>query len=161
MLTFCNSTDDSPIIDEIIVILSAIQSGTLGKLSFYRSTTDFAKYLRDSGNYTSIVMTGHSLGGGLAIISGAQAEVQAVAISGPNALLSRKRFDITTENLERFTFNVVPDRDPVAIIDDPVKNIQKVSCTASKSKPVACHQVTRTLCELLYTCGSDGRPVIW
>ena len=145
----------------MIVILSAIQSGTLGKLSFYRSTTDFAEYLRDSGNYTSIIMTGHSLGGGLAIISGAQAEVQAVAISGPNALLSRKRFQVTAENLQRYTFNVMPDRDPVAVVDDPVKNIQKIECTAPKSRPLACHQVTRSLCELLYTCGSDERPVIW
>lgn len=145
----------------MIVVLSAIQSGTLGKLSFYRSTTEFAKYLKASGNYTSIVFTGHSLGGGLGIISGAQAEVQAVAISGPNALLSRKRFDVTAENLERFTFNVLPDMDPVAMIDDPVKNIQNIKCTAPPSKIGACHQVTRSLCEILYTCGSGPRPVIW
>ena len=160
-LTFCNQTALSPIIDEMIVILSAIQSGTLERLSFYRSTTEFARYLKASGNFTSIVFTGHSLGGGLAIISGARAEVQAVAISGPNALLSRKRFGVTPENLERFTFNVLPDRDAVAMIDDPVKNIQKIQCTASPSKVGACHQVTRSLCEILFTCGSGPRPVIW
>jgi len=51
-------------------------------------------------------ITGHSLGGGLSIITGAQTGVPAVALSGPNAMLSRQSFEpkITQEDLDSKTF---------------------------------------------------------
>ena len=36
---------------------------------------------------------------------------------------------------------------------------QKVSCRAKANNFLDCHNPTRTLCELMYTCGSNGRPV--
>lgn len=54
-----------------------------------------------------------ALGGGLAMISGAQTRTPSVAISGPNALISQLVFNVTEESLANYTFNVVPDRDPV------------------------------------------------
>ena len=150
----------TPIIDEMLVLLTAIQSGTLDRLSFYTATTAFAEYLRDSGNYTSIVITGHSLGGGLGIISGAQTGIQAVAISGPNAMLSRERFGVTAENLERYTFNIIPDRDLVAMIDDPVKNVQRIECGAQQNDLFGCHAIARSFCEIQYSCGTGAKPLI-
>ena len=58
-----------------------------------------------------------SLGGGLAMITGAQTQRPAVALSGPNNVLSRKSFSpsLSKEDLDRLTFNIIPDRDPVAM----------------------------------------------
>jgi lipase ATG15 len=140
-------------------LLSNLQSGTIEKVSFYKSTTNFVRYVQNSGNYSSVAITGHSLGGGLAIISGAQTGVQAIGISAPNALISRRRFDITPDDIERYTFNVIPDRDPVAAADDPAKTIQRIECRAPENKRFDCHFKLRSLCEIIYTCGSGSRPV--
>jgi hypothetical protein len=50
-----------------------------------------------------------SLGGGLAMITGAQAGIPAVGVSGPNALISGRSFDppVTPEQMNQFTFNIV------------------------------------------------------
>jgi lipase ATG15 len=51
-------------------------------------------------------VTGHSLGGGLAIITGSQTQVAAVALSGPNAMLSRNSFQppLSVDHLDQYTF---------------------------------------------------------
>jgi len=52
----------NPILDNLIDILTQLQSGTLDRLAFYESTSAFVNYLKDSGNYSMVVITGHSLG---------------------------------------------------------------------------------------------------
>jgi lipase ATG15 len=105
-------------------------------------------------------LDGYYAGGGLAIVTGAKTGVQAVAISGPNAMISRQRFGVTAEDLETYTFNIIPDRDPVAMIDDPSKNLQRIECRASQTDFMSCHNIVRSLCEAQYICGSGNRPVL-
>jgi len=97
---------------------------------------------------------------GLAIISAAQTGEPAVAISGPNAMLSRRSFEpkISEDALNLYTFNVIPDRDPIGRIDDVARLKQNIKCTTPQSSLFGCHAVERTICELLVTCGSFGRP---
>lgn len=125
-------------------------------------TTPFAKEMKHNSSYDSVYLTGHSLGGGLAIISGAQAGVPAVALSGPNAMISGRSFEppVTPEQLNRYTFNVVPDLDLVARIDDLADQYQRIRCTAAKNAFIECHSSTRSLCEIIYTCGTGDRPAI-
>ncbi len=52
----------------------------------------------------------------------------------------------------------VPDRDPVPRIDDLAENYQRIECRAPANRPYECHLGRRSLCEILYTCGSEGRP---
>lgn len=75
------------------------------------------------------------------MISGAQARIPAVAISAPNALLSRSSFDppITSTQLQEFTFNVVPDRDLIPLVDILSTHFQRISCRAEKYDIVGCH----------------------
>lgn len=63
-------------------------------------------YIKANKTYSGVGVSGHSLGGGLSIITGAQAGVPAVALSGPNAMLSRLSFDppISIEDLDSKTF---------------------------------------------------------
>lgn len=102
-----------------------------------------------------------ALGGGLALITGTQAKVSAVGVSAPNAMISRRTFDpeLSIEDLNKYTFNIVPNRDIVPIIDDLALNYQRIKCRATIYKPLDCHSSGRSLCEILYTCGSGDRPV--
>ena len=95
------------------------------------------------------------------MITGAQTEVPAIAVSGPNTRISRLTFDppIRLESLEKHTFNIVPDRDIVPMIDDLSQNYQRVKCRSDPNDFVGCHFGRRTLCEVLYECGSSGRPI--
>eukprot|EP00587_Corethron_hystrix_P011982 CAMPEP_0113306730 /NCGR_PEP_ID=MMETSP0010_2-20120614/5865_1 /TAXON_ID=216773 ORGANISM="Corethron hystrix, Strain 308" /NCGR_SAMPLE_ID=MMETSP0010_2 /ASSEMBLY_ACC=CAM_ASM_000155 /LENGTH=111 /DNA_ID=CAMNT_0000161457 /DNA_START=2153 /DNA_END=2488 /DNA_ORIENTATION=- /assembly_acc=CAM_ASM_000155 len=68
--------------------------------------------------------------------------------------------DLETEQLNDYTFNIIPKYDPIPRIDDMSFNFQKIDCTVTGLKaPVACHSSQRSLCEVLYKCGSQGRRV--
>mmetsp|Transcript_9694 Transcript_9694/g.23480 ORF Transcript_9694/g.23480 Transcript_9694/m.23480 type:complete len:1031 (+) Transcript_9694:136-3228(+) len=131
-------------------------------VALYRTTTDFVEQLKNDPEYDSLTLTGHSLGGGIAMISGAQTKTNAIAISGPNAKLSRLTFDppLELDALNKYTMNIIPDRDVVPKIDDVAENFQIIRCISTNPNPISCHSSLRTLCELLYTCGSGDRPVI-
>lgn len=121
------------------------------------------RFLQSQPNkYEGVAVTGHSLGGGLAIITGAMAGVPAVALSGPNAILTRKALkpQISVEALDSFTFNIVPDRDWIPRVDDLAQNFQQIRCRDERVGAFDCHDKTRSLCELLYVCGSGSRPVL-
>ena len=150
----------TPMLHRVSKLLSNLQSGTIERVSFYRSTTRFVEFVKKSGNFSSVAITGHSLGGGLALISGAQTHVQAIGISAPNAMIARERFGITPDELNRYTFNVIPDQDPIAMADDPVNTIQRIQCRADKNRRFDCHTSERSICELMYMCGSGSRPVL-
>ncbi|KAL7553040.1 hypothetical protein ACHAWF_016283 [Thalassiosira exigua] len=150
----------TPILHHMIYVLSRLESDSLNKVAFYRETRGFVNYLKEVKGLR-VVVTGHSLGGGLAIITGAETDANAVAISGPNAMLSRDSFipPVTVEKLDTFTFNVIPARDPVAMIDDKARLYQLINCTAPVNDIIGCHDITRATCEIQYTCGSADRPV--
>ena len=138
----------------------------LNDLAFYVQITEFVKFTKsfedENGvKYSTIIITGHSLGGGLAMISGAQSKVPAVALSGPNAVLSRLTFTpaISKEQLDKYTFNIVPDRDIIPRVDDLAQNYQRIQCRSHLSEVLSCHSSERSLCEVLLQCGSKGRPI--
>jgi lipase ATG15 len=109
-----------------------------------------------------VQVTGHSLGGGLSIITGAQARIPAVALSGPNALISGRSFDppVTPDMLNRYTFNIIPNRDVVPLLDDVADQLQYIRCNTEMNDFVGCHDSTRSLCEIIHTCGTGPRPAI-
>lgn len=100
-----------------------------------------------------------ALGGGIALITGAQTNVPALGLSAPNARLSRLTFQpkISVESLNFNTFNIVPDRDMVPKFDDLAMNYQRIQCRGNST--AQCHYKDLSICELLYTCGSRGRPI--
>jgi lipase ATG15 len=150
----------TPIIDNLLKAISIVESESLDKVSLYQQTTSFVEVLEQSGNYDKLHITGHSLGGGIALITGAQTRIPAIAMSGPNAMLSRKTFDpeITPEAINEFLFNVIPERDIIPRIDDVGMLSQNIKCRANKNDLWGCHSSIRTLCEISYTCGSFTRP---
>lgn len=107
----------TPIIDRLIYVLSYLQSASIDEVSFYRDTTSFVQYLQKSvpDKYLGLAITGHSLGGGLSMITGAQTGIPAVAISGPNTMLTKRSLipEVTKEALDSKTFNVIPSKSNV------------------------------------------------
>lgn len=85
----------TPILDDIVTVVSYVEDPQLKEVAYYTYITDFINALKED-NYTyngksfdTLRLTGASLGGGLSIISGAQTQTTAVAISGINAVLAR------------------------------------------------------------------------
>jgi lipase ATG15 len=152
----------TPILDELLLAVSWVEAASLQKIALYKQTTSFVQALQADGNFTKLQITGHSLGGGIAIITGAQTGIPAIAVSGPNALLSRKTFQppVTEEELNTNIFNIVPDRDIMPRIDDLADLYQRIQCRGPANDLWACHSVTRSLCEIAYQCGTGNRPAL-
>lgn len=154
----------TPIMDRLIRAIAYLESGALDKVSFYRDTTAFVQYIQEQipSTYLGVSVTGHSLGGGLSIITGAQTGVPAVALSGPNAVLSRLSFtpEVSQSALDSKTFNIIPARDVVPMIDDRAQNFQQIRCNTQFADVIGCHNSVRSLCEIIYTCGTGPRPAI-
>lgn len=55
---------------------------------------------------------------------------------------------------------MIPERDPIPMIDDKAKLYSNIDCTSSANNMVGCHDSTRSVCEIQYTCGSVTRPVM-
>lgn len=112
-------------------------------------------------NYTNVFITGASLGGGLAMISGAQTGTPTVAISGPGPILTRKVFapPLSVESIDSNVYNFIPARDYIARLGGRPMFYQNAICTASNNNLFGCHSMWRSFCEINYRCGSNGRPV--
>jgi len=140
----------TPVLQYLVEIVSYIESDHLAKIAYYRQTSAFVDHV-DNGavnKYEHIMITGHSLGGGLAMISGAQQKVPAVALSGPNAVISRRTFhpSFNKSDLEKYTFNIVPDRDIVPRLDDLSQNYQRINCRTRLNDPIGCHCKCTNIC---------------
>ncbi|KAL3801203.1 hypothetical protein HJC23_012603 [Cyclotella cryptica] len=149
----------TPILHHTVKYVSFLESSNIEKVAFYKETADFVRYLKARGY--NVLVTGHSLGGGLALITGSQTGIPAIGMSAPNSMLSRDTFDppLTVEQLDTLTFNVVPARDIIPMVDDKARLYQNINCTAPDNEFPDCHSITRTLCEIQYSCGSGDRPV--
>ena len=144
----------TPILDDLVFLINSVQSQTLKEVAYYRTTTQFVNDMLAGyadGRFSTMRVTGASLGGGLAIITGAQTNASTVAISGLNAMLSRHTFDppLSEEAINTHVFNVIPDRDPIAHVDDPGRLFQRTECRAPKNSVMGCHVSSlKVLCAL-------------
>ena len=111
----------------------------------------------------TFVLTGHSLGGGAAIVAASRLKIQAVAFNAPNAKLAHLKFETSLQDLNTYTINVIPDRDYVPMVDFPSDHSQDYHCNAPgnvMAPTLACHMPLRVTCEIEWLCGTMGRPHI-
>ncbi|KAI9183697.1 hypothetical protein H9P43_004615 [Blastocladiella emersonii ATCC 22665] len=109
-----------------------------------------------TGNRT-VVMTGHSLGGGIAQIVAAAHGIPALALSSPGLGLSYLNYGINVESLSKWAVNVVPFSDPIPMLDSQVSAIMHLPCDAAL--PPTCHKWANTLTTLLDHCYGISAPV--
>lgn len=158
----------TPILDDLVSVINKLEGDNLKRISYYRYTTQFVNDLIENNwtynnkTFHTLRVTGASLGGGLAIITGAQTNANAIAISGLNGGLSRHTFipPVTSKDLNDKVFNVIPDRDIIAVIGDRARLFQEMECRAPKNNLLGCHSMWRSVCEVMYTCGSRNRSVL-
>jgi len=106
----------------------------------------------------TIVLTGHSLGGGIAEAVAAQMLMSAVVFSAPGAHFGRSNFRTNMERQYRNIVGIMPDNDPVPRVDTHDDMLQHIECRDRDGQPRSyCHGMATTLCELWRSCGDFRR----
>lgn len=152
----------TPILGELVRWMNTMASASLDRVAYYKLTSKFAEELGENDSFDRVQVTGHSLGGGLSLITGAQAKIPAVGLSAPNALISGKAFHppLSEKDVNKYGFNIIPHYDVVPKLDYVSDQNQRIRCTSDVNMAfVTCHNPFRSLCEIMYTCGSDNRPI--
>lgn len=119
-------------------------------IQFYYEILD--RYVKKNLQTRKIILTGHSLGGGISNIVGARNKLLSVTFSAPGLLFSRHKLKIDLAHLNSASVNVIPDNDLVAKIDKSAGLSQSVDCAEGF---VSCHNIQRTIQQLIRSCGSD------
>lgn len=103
-----------------------------------------------------MVITGHSLGGVLAQISGSRLGIDTLSFSAPGSHFLSKVFEVTKQQTQR-TINVIPEHDAVPFADEQDGVVQKILCRGffgdHDRGPYHCHTIAATFCELWRVCG--------
>lgn len=107
------------------------------------------KINRTAGN--TVLLTGHSIGGGLAKIVGSRQKVTTVSFSSPGEVYIRAKLGFTLDDLQRYTTSVVSRDDMITWVDIHGGLVQYIDCNASGF--VQCHSIVSTYCELKRSCG--------
>jgi len=120
----------------------------------------YVKKLYDDPDISGdILLTGHSLGGGVAKIAGSRMGILTVAFQAPGIVHSRLAFGVTKTSIDKWVINVASPSDPVAQVDQLGGVLFMMDCTMRNS--VSCHIPTVALCDLFNRCGSlDPREPI-
>eukprot|EP01028_Stygiella_incarcerata_P004686 TRINITY_DN203_c2_g2_i1.p1 TRINITY_DN203_c2_g2~~TRINITY_DN203_c2_g2_i1.p1 ORF type:complete len:1305 (-),score=425.58 TRINITY_DN203_c2_g2_i1:1303-5217(-) len=103
----------------------------------------------------SVVLTGHSLGGGLAKIVGAKESLVSVTFSSPGLMYTSKTVDIDYHSVHDYGITLKPDKDIIPKVDTQSGTVLPMDCDQGIA---TCHKIHVTICELLRSCGDpNGR----
>ncbi|KAL7713159.1 Fungal lipase-type domain-containing protein [Entamoeba marina] len=97
----------------------------------------------------SVVLCGHSLGGGIANIIGSDVELNNIGISPPGIYLGRRSLGLSKQNLMSLTRAIVPERDPVAALGTSAGSTFTIPCYTNSAK---CHDLQNSLCMIGALC---------
>ncbi|GMH63592.1 hypothetical protein TL16_g03756 [Triparma laevis f. inornata] len=137
--------------------------GLEGNAQYYKGVLEYVRSIKDR----QVVLTGHSLGGGLARIVAAIEHLPNVAFSPPGVAQSYYKFvynEMETSAeladaaklLHHESIAVLPENDPVPTVDTQVGLIQRIGCDVSaQAMQNSCHMLEGTISDLLKRCGDD------
>ena len=109
----------NPIWHGLLRSMAWIESEKLTDVSLYSQTTRLVEDLRNRPEFTGTLrITGQSLGGEISLITGAQQNIPAVAISGPDNKFTRDSLlpALDLEIINTMLFDVIPERDMVPLV---------------------------------------------
>jgi lipase ATG15 len=136
--------------------------GLASEAEYYQPLTDRVKELQQQQKTGSVVLTGHSLGGGLARIVGTLTYAPSVSFSPPGLRLSYRKYSEGPaqkrkhdgSSLLHESVTVVSEFDWITSIDVQVGLVQQILCDHSdKAHLLACHLLEPTICNILSHCG--------
>jgi len=115
-------------------------------LHYHREIQSYVEDIHDR----KVVLTGHSLGGGIGKVVAARLLLPIVAISAPGIALSHKIFEVPRENVDKFEVNLISAEDLVPKVDRLKGLIMKMHCT--KSNPLSKYESLTKLILLFPLC---------
>eukprot|EP01064_Diplonema_japonicum_P011822 TRINITY_DN19272_c0_g1_i1.p1 TRINITY_DN19272_c0_g1~~TRINITY_DN19272_c0_g1_i1.p1 ORF type:complete len:807 (+),score=177.40 TRINITY_DN19272_c0_g1_i1:45-2423(+) len=142
---------------------TSIVGGLFGDgMKFFTPVVAYAEQtLKDQPR--EVVFVGHSLGGAVAKIAGALVDRQAVGISSPGIMDSRKKFVhnknyVRSYSVRKLVTNVYSQGDYVPAVGRLGGSVHELYC----SEGAQCHSLPITLCELYAKCpnGASGRQFV-
>ncbi|CAM9962914.1 unnamed protein product [Sphacelaria rigidula] len=85
---------------------------------YYRPLVEYVRAIKDR----NVVLTGHSLGGGLARIVGALEKATSICFSPPGIAQSYRKFSVGAKALDRallhqMSVSVIPEHDFIPMVD--------------------------------------------
>ena len=119
----------------------------------------------------SLYFVGHSLGGGLAKIVGAQiyralenghinntmnqsliddVEIKSFALASPGLSFGARKFSVHIEDIYRTAVEIRPELDMISAIDVHMGAVNFVECF--EHDPIACHLGINTICKMMSEC---------
>merc|ERR1712176_1267045 len=135
---------------------------------------EYARSLMEDTTNTmdSLYFVGHSLGGGLAKIVGAQiyralndgnivnddqsliedVEIKTFALASPGLSYGARKFSVHIEDVYETAVEIRPENDPVSAIDEHVGQAAFVECL--EESMIECHLGINTICSLMQKCNA-------
>lgn len=118
---------------------------------------DNVDYLKNLENYTkniddtkTVLLTGHSLGGGLAAMLGAKTKSRSIGFSSSGVLMQAQKFNFTWDDLQKTATTIYAYGDIVPYCDYHAGFVHEIEC---KTGIFGCHTLVDTvLCGLVETC---------
>jgi len=142
-----------------VLVFSTVMYGQWIQKDYYANFLSHVKTRIKAEPDRRYYLTGHSLGGGLAKLVGAETLVTSITFSSPGLrstsilLQDKVKQAEAQERLHRLSYTVVPDNDIVPRVDTQVGTAFHVGC---RQGPLGCHSIGETLCELITHCGGIG-----
>ncbi|EKE37463.1 hypothetical protein ENU1_196740 [Entamoeba nuttalli P19] len=100
-------------------------------------------------NYSQLVLSGHSLGAGIAQIVGTELNIEHFLLSPPGMSLAKHNFNMSKERLSVLSRSLFSERDPVSVLGEGTGQQIKIPCY---DDPVSCHMPDTTSCMIGALC---------
>eukprot|EP01062_Namystynia_karyoxenos_P037341 TRINITY_DN27188_c0_g1_i2.p1 TRINITY_DN27188_c0_g1~~TRINITY_DN27188_c0_g1_i2.p1 ORF type:complete len:916 (+),score=221.35 TRINITY_DN27188_c0_g1_i2:90-2750(+) len=125
------------------------------RAEYYEKLRDHVRRrVREKGDTRKVILTGHSLGGGLSKLVSGLERVRSVTFSPPGMRLSGAKYGIHSSEHAFFSFSIVPEKDVVPMVDRIAGLRQDIECASKWYLP--CHHLRTTICDLLHKCGDPA-----
>ncbi|KNC95893.1 uncharacterized protein SPPG_08654 [Spizellomyces punctatus DAOM BR117] len=119
-------------------------------LTYFFSVEDYVA--RVAAENSNVYVTGHSLGGGLALLTGASVNVPAVGFSAPGLASSYLAFGVTDKDtLMTGNVNTWLDGDPVPTLDGQMGSVVVLPC-GTETWGAGCHSSVRIIERIAKLC---------
>ena len=123
---------------------------------YFRSVESYLRGINRT-EAESVLLTGHSLGGGLAKIVASRNRFEAVSFSSPGELCNHVKLGYLLEDVQTHTTSVVAHSDMVTWVDVHGGLVQHITCDGGGYR--RCHSIDNTYCELKTRCSFET-PVL-